>query len=86
MIIKIIPSHLAEPQCWKVFQKHIKSGIATTQYHLQGGHGQVNYQVQPKPQLSWVKWLYFQLIQPPHPHRGKFILQQEPATQKLMGS
>ena len=73
MIIKIIPSHLAEPQCWKVFQKHIKSGIVTTQYHLQGSHGQVNCQAQPKPQLSWAEWLYYQLIQPSYnpPPPGK---------------
>ena len=26
-------------------------------------------QAQPKPQLSWAEWLYFQLIQPPpHPY------------------
>ena len=39
----------------------------------------MNYfcQAQPKPQLSWAEWLYFQLIQPPTPatHPGKFSLQ-----------
>ena len=35
-------------------------------------------QAQPKPQLSWAQWLYFQLIQPPTPtHPGKFISLQE---------
>ena len=28
----------------------------------------VHCQAQPKPQLSWAKWLYFQLIQHTHPH------------------
>ena len=28
-------------------------------------------QAQPKPQLSWAEWLYFQLIQPPPPPPGK---------------
>ena len=27
-----------------------------------------NCQAQPKPQLSWADWLYFQLIQPSTPH------------------
>ena len=30
-----------------------------------------NCQAQPKPQLSWAEWLYFQLIQPPPPPPGK---------------
>ena len=55
-------------------------------------------QAQPKPQLSWTEWLYFQLIQPP----GKVYFpaganleskveqsrkpQHKQATQKLVGS
>ena len=78
MIIEIIPSHLTEPQCMEVFQNHIKPGIVTTQYHLQGGQGQVNCQAQPKPQLSWAEWLYFHLIQPPPPTRpGKIISEKQ---------
>ena len=32
----------------------------------------VFFKAQPKPQLTWAEWLYFQLIQPPT-HLGKFI-------------
>ena len=59
-------------------------------------------QVQPKPQLSWAHWLYFQLIQPLPPQPGKVYISAGPnsvskvkqiiqpqykqATQKLVGS